>query len=503
MNCDSFRDRLSPYLEGELQEEEREQTEHHLRTCPSCARDLTHLKEVVKMLRSVAAPAPPPYIADRIRLELGRQRQSRRAIMIRQWSLGLAGALGFLIIAIAQPWVPILSRRVGAPQVVAPLESRAMLIPGLHFRAERRVPGPKAPAASGFSSRASAERSGGQAEKRARLIPVPPATSRLPIYRPTTPSVAAEKKALSLEREEVPEEEEAVSVAEAPASPVSPLPAASPEKTEEESKGHQMAVERGEAPEGTPRVAPLLRAVPTPATPSPPQSVLALAPDAEQRGAGAASPLTAPMRVGWFEWVRTEPIRVGSPGVYVLSFVPVEPGPVRVRALPEQGLDVLNLPSYGRSEDADGPVAFGGPVSRQRPGRVTLIVTANQPGARRVRLTVQKDDAVRESWWLIVPIIEASGPSPERSFTFQGERWTFMDLAVHFSWQSRRPILFPAVCSDLRLAPQLGQGSHREVLAQIRSLLGLEWDEQGGGLRLYPSKPALQKQAPMATPSSR
>ena len=56
---DRWTDRLSEYLDGELQPEEREDLQAHLFTCAACARTLAELRRVVERARALPDREPP------------------------------------------------------------------------------------------------------------------------------------------------------------------------------------------------------------------------------------------------------------------------------------------------------------------------------------------------------------------------------------------------------------------------------------------------------------
>ncbi|HEU5169409.1 MAG TPA: zf-HC2 domain-containing protein, partial [Gemmatimonadales bacterium] len=58
MITDPWTDKLSEYLDGELNESERAALERHLAACPACTTTLADLTRVVARAR--ALPAPPP-----------------------------------------------------------------------------------------------------------------------------------------------------------------------------------------------------------------------------------------------------------------------------------------------------------------------------------------------------------------------------------------------------------------------------------------------------------
>ncbi len=113
MNHEALRERLSAYLEEELEESERVRVEEHLESCPDCRREYRELRHVVDLLRRLPSPDPPPELADRViaRLRAGegrpglvarcRARASRIADI--SWSTPLAAvAVGMVALAIVR-----------------------------------------------------------------------------------------------------------------------------------------------------------------------------------------------------------------------------------------------------------------------------------------------------------------------------------------------------------------------------------------------------------------
>src|SRR5258708_39262630 len=60
---DEQRERLSAYLDGELDEGEREALERHLPTCEQCQRTLDELREARALLHAMPPPALPRSFA--------------------------------------------------------------------------------------------------------------------------------------------------------------------------------------------------------------------------------------------------------------------------------------------------------------------------------------------------------------------------------------------------------------------------------------------------------
>jgi predicted anti-sigma-YlaC factor YlaD len=113
MNHEELRERLSAYLETDLEESERIRLEEHLMACPDCRREYRELRHTVDLLRSLTDPDPPPELADRViaRLRAGEGRpgpvlrlQARLSgIAESPWSAPLAVvAAGLVALAIVR-----------------------------------------------------------------------------------------------------------------------------------------------------------------------------------------------------------------------------------------------------------------------------------------------------------------------------------------------------------------------------------------------------------------
>jgi hypothetical protein len=76
MNHEDFRERLSAYLEADLDARERARIEEHLRECPDCRREYRELRHTVDLLRGFPMSDPPADLADRViaRLRAGEGR---------------------------------------------------------------------------------------------------------------------------------------------------------------------------------------------------------------------------------------------------------------------------------------------------------------------------------------------------------------------------------------------------------------------------------------------
>ena len=118
MPCDEMRDRLSPYLEGELSESERKALEAHLGECADCAALLAVLRES-RVASRRARSGPPVHLARRIQEAVAQKaaEQSRpRAAWGWTWMPAFAAAASFLAMI---GLIAYLDRSAKAPVMIA------------------------------------------------------------------------------------------------------------------------------------------------------------------------------------------------------------------------------------------------------------------------------------------------------------------------------------------------------------------------------------------------
>jgi anti-sigma factor RsiW len=127
---DAWTERLSEYVDGELDAAERAALDVHLQVCPACARTVTELRAVLERAGELGPPPPPeqdlwPGIAARITvpsprprvLDLGGWRR-RSAGAPRRWSFTLAqlaGSAAVLVLLTSLGVWTTLTRRPVAP----------------------------------------------------------------------------------------------------------------------------------------------------------------------------------------------------------------------------------------------------------------------------------------------------------------------------------------------------------------------------------------------------
>ena len=92
MVCDTTRRMVSPYLDGELLDEDRGAFEEHAGACPGCRRSLQDEAEIVELLRNATLrESAPPQLRRSVRQLLATPQLSRQRIA--WWLAGAASAL--------------------------------------------------------------------------------------------------------------------------------------------------------------------------------------------------------------------------------------------------------------------------------------------------------------------------------------------------------------------------------------------------------------------------
>ncbi len=96
-DCRVWRERIGALVLGQLDDDQRASTEAHLDGCPDCRAEAEALAPVAALLsradpeRLTPAPAPPPYLGDRIARRIAAERRDKRRRRVRL-GLGLGGA---------------------------------------------------------------------------------------------------------------------------------------------------------------------------------------------------------------------------------------------------------------------------------------------------------------------------------------------------------------------------------------------------------------------------
>jgi hypothetical protein len=106
MNCETARELLGRYHDGELVAAERMAVEAHLGACSTCPALLETIVELGDMTRSLSEAEPPGNLWDRLSLRLGKATPGRRSPAGRHLRiLRLAAVAALVLIAFAAGWL--------------------------------------------------------------------------------------------------------------------------------------------------------------------------------------------------------------------------------------------------------------------------------------------------------------------------------------------------------------------------------------------------------------
>lgn len=118
MNCQNFEEKLSAYLDGELDYGAREEVERHLVECPECSRVLEEMRRIESFKPLLEPPGLPrekwrecweevkKQTTDSLSAQQVRERVSkrRRAHYLRRAIYGLAGVAAAVVVVAVLLW---------------------------------------------------------------------------------------------------------------------------------------------------------------------------------------------------------------------------------------------------------------------------------------------------------------------------------------------------------------------------------------------------------------
>ena len=82
MECQAIKNLLSPYLEGELKREEKDNLEAHLKECPKCREELSLLEKTIQSVKDLEEVAPPANFLAKINEKLDKRLLRSRLSLI-------------------------------------------------------------------------------------------------------------------------------------------------------------------------------------------------------------------------------------------------------------------------------------------------------------------------------------------------------------------------------------------------------------------------------------
>ncbi len=100
MHCDWVQERLEPYLDTELPDNERSSLEVHLQICAACSAELETARKVQETLRTLPAQAAPEQITEAVYAHARADLRTRRRVWLQGWTTGWRPVLGVAVAAI-------------------------------------------------------------------------------------------------------------------------------------------------------------------------------------------------------------------------------------------------------------------------------------------------------------------------------------------------------------------------------------------------------------------
>ncbi len=108
MECRQVQTQLTAYLDGLLEERQRQAVAEHLARCETCAAEAQALQRVDRLLRAVEWEEPPAYLWQSIRSRIESEAQRRVVPFWRQLftlpRLALGGAIAAAVLAAVVFW---------------------------------------------------------------------------------------------------------------------------------------------------------------------------------------------------------------------------------------------------------------------------------------------------------------------------------------------------------------------------------------------------------------
>ncbi|HEX7896261.1 MAG TPA: zf-HC2 domain-containing protein, partial [Planctomycetota bacterium] len=100
MSCVFDKERLTAFFDGELDAEERAETERHISGCSECLRDLGEIKSAASAVKTLARPRAPRSIAEGVAREIAVAGRVRRIDLWRRRAVWAVGAAAILLVTL-------------------------------------------------------------------------------------------------------------------------------------------------------------------------------------------------------------------------------------------------------------------------------------------------------------------------------------------------------------------------------------------------------------------
>ena len=499
MTCKEVIERLPEYWSGELDEATKNELTAHLSGCLACQQEWALLQTAMTALRNAKTPEPPPELLVRIQAEV-KARQQRKPVFVWRWQWATAAAVAtFVLLCLSLPLFQRASEkvRVSTSPIVAERAIPALPPPALEMpstiapskpeisRLGSTLPTPKEklakPRRQVLAERPRSERISEAPEASLKAIePSEPSSSKdLPLL--SIPSGEQQEKVGENIAPEisVPAEKTAPQIAQLPSEPRKVPFIAELELRErvrvqkpEPKMGELPPAPIPESPTGVPSVAgvPMARRSEGIESQYPAMGRHAVPP--MQMGGGQAQALIAvPFSLRWKNY---EPVVVGKVRLWELSLVSDSPQVVTVTVQPGERVEVLNAQTP--LGEGKGLVLWRDKLPALREFAVPLLLRATEPGARRLKVTIETADGRTFSWWCVFAAVEREGTVRIRKpISFQVEQWTVLDLLSNLAWESKSAFIVPETVANRFITVPMRTMSAYEALTLLERQLGGKW----------------------------
>ena len=498
MTCKEVVERLPEYWSGELDEATKNELTAHLSGCLACQQEWALLKTAITALRNAKTPEPPPELLVRIQAEV-KARQQRKPVFVWRWQWAAAAVATFALLCLSLPFfqrVREKARMLTSP-IVAERSIPALPAPALELPSTIAPPKPEV-SRLGSTLPTPKEK---LAKPRRKILAERPQSeqiSKLPeaSLKAMGPSESISSKDLPLlsipsgeQREEasekfvpetsVPTEKTAPQIAQLPSEPRR-VPFTAELELSEPLRVQKPELKAGELPP-----------VPPPQSPAEVPSITGapmarrsewaesqypamgrhIVPPMQMGGGQAQMLITVPFSLKWKGY---EPIVVGKVRLWELSLVSDSPQIVTVTVQPGERVEVLNAQTP--LGEGKGLVIWRDKLPALREFAVPLLLRVTEPGARRLKVTIETADGRTFSWWCIFAAVEREGTVRIRKpIPFQIEQWTALDLLSYLAWESKSAFLVPETVANRVIAVPMRTMSTYEALTLLERQLGGKW----------------------------
>ena len=120
--CDAARDRIAPWIAGEIDQEARRDLEAHLGGCPGCSAEAARIRQALALLETDEAPDPGPLywssFGPRLRARIAASARRRLVLRLASAAAAALAVAGLAVFQIRLPSAP--PGLAGGGRVAAP-----------------------------------------------------------------------------------------------------------------------------------------------------------------------------------------------------------------------------------------------------------------------------------------------------------------------------------------------------------------------------------------------